>query len=641
MPVRSCRRPAAAVAAALSAITAVSAATVGVVLTAPPAAAASTAAVGPLLAGTGPAVASSAAGRVDVVATAPDGSISHLWWAPASGWSQAEGLGGTSASSPSVTSPNPGEVDVFVRGTDNAVWAKTSTPTRPWGGWSRLGGDATSAPAAASSGAGRVVVLTRTSSGNPAVRTYDPTSGWGAWQTLPGQILAGSTPAAVGMGDGTTALAVTGTDRHAWLSVLDAAGRLSAWRDVGGLVPSGVALTSPSAGVVQLFARGLDDALYTQQLALQAAAPGWSLKGGILRAAPAAATDGATTNLAVAGGDGMLYTRSFTGRSWTPWFQAVASYTGATLLTSASWLPEGPWTTPVTSAPMYTSSHYASDLTGDPATDAQLSYDHGCVRAKVGNPGLVVVDYGAQNNGFTIKVFSPGLALSYPDIIAAARGWIRGFVACNTNPRDNGLILALGTNNSGNPAYGGYSGGQAWADVVNSVASWNNAQGYDRNYRVYVAGANDIEPGFGGPATARDWVDGYSSRASVPFYNYGSADGCPYAGASWSGCNNGWTPSDVLYVSAGTSHARALPEIYTPTSQASQWQKISELGVQTGLGQVKFAGAMTQNTACGLTSCPGTNNTPQQGWTALWNVLNSSPTTAVASLPFSTDIMRD
>lgn len=613
----------------------------GLLVSAPPAAAGSTAPVGPLLAGTGPAVVAPSPGRVDVVATAAGGSVSHLWWSAGTGWSSAEDLGGTSTHAPAVTSPTSGEVDIFVRGTDGAVWAKTSTPTRPWGPWGPLGGDTTAAPAAASPAPGVVVVLTRTSDGTPAVRRYEPATGWGAWQSLPGQILPGSTPAAVGLGDGRTALVVTGTDRHAWVGALDATGAFSAWRDAGGLVPSGLAATSPAPGVVQLFGRGLDDALYTQTLSVGGSATGWSLKGGVLRAAPAAAGDGATTNLAVTGGDGMLYTRSFRGSAWTPWFQALAPYTAAAALTSASWLPDGPWTTPVTSPPLFTSSHYTSDLTGDPATDAQLSYDHGCLRAKVGNPGLVVLDYGAQNDGFTIKVFSPGLALSYADIVAAAQGWISGFVACNANPAGNGLILALGTNNSGNPAFGGYTGGQAWADVVNTVAGWNRAQGHESSQHVYVAGANDIEPGFGRAAPARAWVDGYSSRASVPFYNYGSADGCPYAGASWSGCNNGWSQSDVLYVSAGTPHARALPEIYTPTSQASQWQKISELGVRTGLGQVKFAGAMTQNTACSLSSCPGTDNTPQQGWTALWNALNSSPLTSVASLPFVTDIMRD
>jgi hypothetical protein len=49
---------------------------------------------------------------------------------------------------------------------------------------------------------------------------------------------------------------------------------------------------------------------------------------------------------------------------------------------------------------------------------------------------------------------------------------------------------------------------------------------------------------------------------------------------------------------------------------------------------------MTQNSACGG-SCPGTNNTPTQGWNALWNALRSSNATSVSSLPFATDIMRD
>ena len=83
---------------------------------------------GQLAAGTGPAVASWSAGRLDVFVEGTNGALYHKWYSGGA-WSSWQNLGGKLTASPaatfdmSVLSP-ANSIWVFVRGTDGAVWQK-------------------------------------------------------------------------------------------------------------------------------------------------------------------------------------------------------------------------------------------------------------------------------------------------------------------------------------------------------------------------------------------------------------------------------------------------------------------------------------------------------------------------------------
>lgn len=129
----------------------------------------------------------------------------------------------------------------------------------------------------------------------------------------------------------------------------------------------------------------------------------------------------------------------------------------------------------------------------------------------------------------------------------------------------------------------------------------------------------------------------------ITLYNYGDAAGCPPYG----NCNNGWTQDDVWYISWGCGIAAPLPEIYTTTgSQAKEWYRLVKYSISKNPGNpMIISGTMTQYQACidQGDPCSGTNNTPEQGWTQLWDLLNADPETAQtllnpSTLRWSTDI---
>lgn len=128
-------------------------------------------------------------------------------------------------------------------------------------------------------------------------------------------------------------------------------------------------------------------------------------------------------------------------------------------------------------------------------------------------------------------------------------------------------------------------------------------------------------------------------------YNFGSADGCPSSGAQTAtprACNNGWTQAGVWYVSYGAQPAYAVPEIYATTGvNASQWYYVSKYAKLAHAYRITFSGELTQSGACAQRGgCTGTNNTPSQGYTQLWNKINSDTATA-SGIKWSVDIKWD
>jgi hypothetical protein len=92
-------------------------------------------------------------------------------------------------------------------------------------------------------------------------------------------------------------------------------------------------------------------------------------------------------------------------------------------------------------------------------------------------------------------------------------------------------------------------------------------------------------------------------------------------------CNNGWTENRVWWVSDGFLLAQSLPQIYTNSgSQARQWYQIARHAYLNKPATMVMSGRLTQYGACQqVGGCTGTDNTPAEGWTQLYNLLNADP----------------
>lgn len=246
---------------------------------------------------------------------------------------------------------------------------------------------------------------------------------------------------------------------------------------------------------------------------------------------------------------------------------------------------------------------------------------------------LVVLDFGRprkKRGNLGTSLFGSGFR-STAQIAGAAEAYVRGFTSCLGRSATH-LVLAIGTSNFGGQVT--FDQGRAWATMVNRVADWVSGNGYAA--RVAVAGANDIELGWNGPAVSRRWVRGYDSVAEHPYLDYGDAAGCPPNGD----CIGRWTVEDVWFVSWGARWALPLPEIYAPNgSSARQWQRLSLYSQRRHGRPMVIAGAMSQRRACRQSSdpCRGMDNSPGRAWRLLWRALNRDRRTA-QPVRWSTDV---
>jgi hypothetical protein len=84
----------------------------------------------------------------------------------------------------------------------------------------------------------------------------------------------------------------------------------------------------------------------------------------------------------------------------------------------------------------------------------------------------------------------------------------------------------------------------------------------------------------------------------------------------------------VWWVSEGFALAHPLPEIYTNSgSMARQWYQLARYTDARHSADMVIAGTLTQFGACQqVGGCTTTDNTPSQGWTQLYDLLNADPT---------------
>jgi hypothetical protein len=261
---------------------------------------------------------------------------------------------------------------------------------------------------------------------------------------------------------------------------------------------------------------------------------------------------------------------------------------------------------PVTAWYMYGSS--ASEL-------KSYAYAHGCdfAHAQPGaNLRILLLDFGAarklDSSTWGAVDFS-NTRFSNADILAALKRAADGYHNCHVR---GGVDVVYGNTNyhlsdSGMSTTDAWYAGYHQSERSEDLSDYQAAKGYDSQTSD---AASDMEPSWDGAAITKQLVNGNQSQGRALYYDFGSADGCPQSGSADGPCNNGWSVSDVGYVSFH-GLALPLPEIYY-SANANQWTVVRKWW-NTNPGGYFFYGA-TASTGGGLS--------PATGWNAL-NSLNS------------------
>lgn len=307
-----------------------------------------------------------------------------------------------------------------------------------------------------------------------------------------------------------------------------------------------------------------------------------------------------------------------------------------------------PMPPPPNTPPLPTTSYYFY-MPSYSQTVLDRAFNQGCTLGvrDMNTPGtqtsLVILDFGItqyQNGQYGASGMKVGGFYTMDQIGNVVFQFGKGYWTCTNTDYTSHLTIGIGTNNYNDGSVFSnisltYAHGQAWATMVNKV--------YNRfltectrscDGQVDVAGASDIELAWSAPQDAINWVNGYTSAAQYPLYNFGAAEGCPNF------CGGGgytWTKEQVWQVTTG-GIIYPLPEIYLQNgANARQWYQLSLLHAQAHGLPFDFAGVMTQSGSCSP-DCSVTGNTPQQGWTQLYSLIDGSVPLTWNSLPFATDI---
>jgi hypothetical protein len=327
---------------------------------------------------------------------------------------------------------------------------------------------------------------------------------------------------------------------------------------------------------------------------------------------------------------------------------AATRYTFAVTATNVAGTSRPGWSKPVTTAKPATvkrpapqtspapisTSRYIRNINGTTADIARMRAVGvaDATRNPSGHSYLVLLDIGGQdswagNSGVVLSATTR--FVTNRALVTAMNAYVDGYASRQRAVAP--AVIAIGTNNDMNVSA---STGVVWArEVVNPISA--HAARY---HSISIAGANDVEPGFSaGAAQVRAWLHGYLSATNRTFVFNGSADGCTWSRTRGQ-CNNGWTASDLYWLSGGAHSARivGLPQIYN-TTMAEQWKYISLTGVVSKQSKINFGGPLTEWTACQQARSCG-SLTGHTAWATLWRVMRSDNRIAQGSLPYSTDL---
>lgn len=235
-----------------------------------------------------------------------------------------------------------------------------------------------------------------------------------------------------------------------------------------------------------------------------------------------------------------------------------------------------------------TISRYISWMTGDLETDVSTADLLGCEAAQVSDGGTVVLAFGRQVDGGTRSFDGPTALYSYDHIAGVVRGYAGGLGRCGS---DAWTVAATTSNYRLYDAGVAAEYGAAWKQLVHEMR--------DSTEDVRITGGIDLEPGWGGAAAARAWIDAWRVAGGTSLVVNASADGCPLQGDRGA-CANGWDVDLLASLVWGTEKSIALPQIYRHDgAMARQWGVLARAWERVG-GEPVFAGPMTQVRACQL-----------------------------------------
>jgi hypothetical protein len=137
-----------------------------------------------------------------------------------------------------------------------------------------------------------------------------------SWQPLSGHL--GSGPDAASWATGRLDVFARGVDEALWHRAANS-GSWNEWETLGGIVRDDPGAVSGTPNRVDVFVRGADDGLWHRWWT-GSAWSAWENLGGVLSAGPDPASSSATRiDVFARGGDNALWSRTWNGTSWQPW----------------------------------------------------------------------------------------------------------------------------------------------------------------------------------------------------------------------------------------------------------------------------------------------------------------------------------
>lgn len=326
--------------------------------------------------------------------------------------------------------------------------------------------------------------------------------------------------------------------------------------------------------------------------------------------------------------------------------QIALASTLSLLASAATWLGAGtPSAIASPSPPSPTYSFYMGTTDQTTLYNLGLSFGGLVAAGKRPQDSVVILDWGdAYCTSTTCGTLLETTGSPFASTLAereASQQFAYGFWKGTGADTSAFMDLSMGTTNHGswfsnssNSYHNAYFHGWNWANMITDANTWLQTNGYSS--QVEMRAGIDAELDWSNFSAANAWANGYLSKWTSYYYDYGDAAGCPPYG----GCDNGWSQYDVWDMSWGVTPAEPIPEIYN-NANAQEWGQIADYSWDSQTMNMHFYGSMSQYQACLDTNnaCTGVDDTPNQSWTQLYDNLNCSTDCPTPQTPqWSTDI---
>jgi hypothetical protein len=231
-------------------------------------------------------------GKLSVFVRGTDNKIYHKMQSAVNSTSYGASwtsIGGSSLSPPVVARQQDGRLTIFVRWSDQSVRyaTQTSAGASTFSGWTSLGGVVSSTPAVVRDKNGKLVIFARGTDGN-VWRLYQSNVNSGTysnWSPMKDYFVTSAPSAVFESTTGKIALTARGRNLEVVVATQQTAGSdvWSSWTSLGGSVTSVPQIARNVDGRLEIFARGMDNALWhTWQLSLAGSWSPWASFGGIM-----------------------------------------------------------------------------------------------------------------------------------------------------------------------------------------------------------------------------------------------------------------------------------------------------------------------------------------------------------------------